>query len=336
MGIFGPPRFFKRSFFRSNKGKKITNTTAAAMSNITAESFTETNDSNISSASPHRYEGGRRYHNDENVAYILPNDEEEDDRIHLQHWAIKLAFGSNFDAPVQQDLEEGITVLDSACGPGTWTLELANTFPKSKFYGSDISPRFPEQIKPSNCEFVVTNILDAPTFQEGQFDYIHQRLVFVGIKAADWPKLLKNLMYALKPGGWIELAEFSYDDLDERTPNLKLINDISLKFLNAGGFDPYLGKSLPRLLSDAGFVNVQERWVNLPINHGGRVGELFWQDFKEALIAAKPVYSKFHLPFQEPGAYEAAVDKIGGEAKEFKSTTPWVRVIAQKPLLDDQ
>lgn len=42
------------------------------------------------------------------------------DRLHQQHWMIRLAFGSNFDAPVQDALERGIVVLDSACG--TYTL----------------------------------------------------------------------------------------------------------------------------------------------------------------------------------------------------------------------
>lgn len=38
------------------------------------------------------------------------------DRLHQQHWMIRLAFGSNFDAPVEKELEKGIVVLDSACG----------------------------------------------------------------------------------------------------------------------------------------------------------------------------------------------------------------------------
>lgn len=29
---------------------------------------------------------------------------------------LRLAFGGNFDAPVEKELQNGITVLDSACG----------------------------------------------------------------------------------------------------------------------------------------------------------------------------------------------------------------------------
>lgn len=38
------------------------------------------------------------------------------DRLHQQHWMIKLAFGGNFSSPVEEQLQKGITVLDSACG----------------------------------------------------------------------------------------------------------------------------------------------------------------------------------------------------------------------------
>lgn len=40
----------------------------------------------------------------------------DNDRIHSQHWLLKLIVGSNFDAPVGDVLENGATVLDSGCG----------------------------------------------------------------------------------------------------------------------------------------------------------------------------------------------------------------------------
>ncbi|KAI9316208.1 S-adenosyl-L-methionine-dependent methyltransferase [Dichotomocladium elegans] len=279
----------------------------------------------------HRYEGGRRYHNNENVAYLLPDDVEEDDRLHAQHWGIKLAFGSNFDAPVQNDLEEGTNVLDSGCGPATWTLELASAYQNSKFYGIDISARFPDQIKPGNCEFMVHNILDELPFEKDYFGYIHQRLLIAGIKSVDWPKLLSNFRLVLKPGGWIELTELSYYTTQNAGPAAQLGNDLSIKVLLGTGLDPDLGSNLHKLLSSAGFTNIQKRSIDIPVNHGGKVGELFWQDFKEGLHAARPLFVKMCPKFQEPGAFEKYIEDYAEEAKANKYTVQWTRVIAQKP-----
>lgn len=40
----------------------------------------------------------------------------EMDRVHQQHWMLKVLFDGNFKAPVESALEEGMQVLDSGCG----------------------------------------------------------------------------------------------------------------------------------------------------------------------------------------------------------------------------
>lgn len=83
-------------------------------------------------------------------------------------------------------LEEGITVLDSGCGPATWTFEMAEKFKQSKFYGIDVSSVFPEAIKPVNVEFAVANISKSIPYPDDTFDYIHQRLLFAGLTYDNW------------------------------------------------------------------------------------------------------------------------------------------------------
>ncbi|KAI9314398.1 S-adenosyl-L-methionine-dependent methyltransferase [Dichotomocladium elegans] len=280
----------------------------------------------------HRYEGGRQFHGNENVAYVLPNDVEEDDRLHLQHWTIKLAFGSSFDAPVQTALEDGTNVLDSACGPGTWALELANSFPNSNFYGTDISPRFPNNIKPKNCTFLVHNVIDEPPFDENFFGYIHQRLLLLGIKAAEWPGLLQRLKFTLKPGGWIELTEFSYCNWGNLGPCTKTGNEINIQILGDAGFDIDLGSNLARLLAEAGFTNIQSRAIDMPINHSGKMGELFWEDAREAFKSLNHIYSKIKPEFKDPEVFAKFIEDCGEECRNNKTTLPWTRIIAQKPL----
>lgn len=140
---------------------------------------------------------------------------------------MKLVFGGSFDSPVKDALEQGITVLDSGCGTGSFACELGKEYPNSKIHGIDISLRVPEAIRPPNCEFHVHNIIHDPIFPDNHFDFIHQRLLTLALSSSDWkrvciPKLLlqinilnhrmykkvvATLMRQLKPGGWIELAE---------------------------------------------------------------------------------------------------------------------------------
>ncbi|KAI9313554.1 S-adenosyl-L-methionine-dependent methyltransferase [Dichotomocladium elegans] len=261
----------------------------------------------------------------------------EDDRLHLQHKALKLAFGTSFDAPIEQCLDEGTNVLDSACGPGSWTLEMAKRFPNSKFYGTDLSSRFPDQNKPDNTEFRVLNIVDESPFESNYFGYIHQRAVTLGIKIADWPKILENIKRTLKPGGWVELTEVNLINTTfrETRQNVSNQDEIGFKLMAAGGMDPDLGSKLTNMLSEAGFVNVQKRSFDVPINHGGELGEIFWYDFKRGLESSKLAYARVHPEFEEPGVYEKFLEDMGEESKINKTTIRWTRAFAQKPLESD-
>lgn len=99
---------------------------------------------------------------------------------------------SNFHAPIEEKLRKGIKVLDSGCGPGTWTLEMAEAYKESKFHGIDCSAIFPDNIKPSNVEFAVANLAKPLPFEDNFFDYIYQRLVFLGLTSEDWDNVKDN------------------------------------------------------------------------------------------------------------------------------------------------
>jgi len=96
----------------------------------------------------------------------------------------------NFKAPLGKELQDGIVVLDSGCGPATWTFDMAKEFPSSKFHGVDITPlSFPEGVKPDNCEFQVANIAEHIPYPDNTFDYIHQRLLVMGLTHESWDKV---------------------------------------------------------------------------------------------------------------------------------------------------
>lgn len=101
-----------------------------------------------------------------------------------------LHYNSNFTAPIKKQLIEGINVLDSGCGPATWTFEMGETYPRSKIYGIDISCVFPESIMPPNVEFSIGNVAKEIPYEDNFFDFAHQRLLVLGLTDDDWTNVI--------------------------------------------------------------------------------------------------------------------------------------------------
>ena len=72
-----------------------------------------------SSITDYKYEHGRRYHAYQEGRYLLPNDENEQNRMDLQYHAMRLAFEDKpFFAPVNNPKR----VLDAGTGTGLLSL----------------------------------------------------------------------------------------------------------------------------------------------------------------------------------------------------------------------
>ncbi|CAI2179624.1 3217_t:CDS:2 [Funneliformis geosporum] len=139
--------------------------------------------------------------------YIFPNNDDEADRINTQHFTYHALWGRNYSAPVDKLLEGGAEVLDVGCGPGTWTLDMGERFPASKFTGIDLRPTYPELIKPSNVSFVQANVLQDLPFKDNTFDYVYMRFMMFALTFDDWETALKEIIRVCRPNGWIELME---------------------------------------------------------------------------------------------------------------------------------
>src|SRR5690242_6295880 len=58
-----------------------------------------------------RFIEGRRFHNNSDVTYAVPNDEIERLRLEKQHVLFQKMFQSNYSSPIDQSLKDGIVVL---------------------------------------------------------------------------------------------------------------------------------------------------------------------------------------------------------------------------------
>lgn len=120
---------------------------------------------------------GRRYHAFDDVNYWLPNDDEEINRLDLQHLVCRITLnGDLYLAPIPKDLHRAI---DIGTGTGKWAVEFAEAHPSCQVIGTDISP-IQETVIPENCSFVVDNFEEPWVFNE-PFDYIHSRMLTLGM-----------------------------------------------------------------------------------------------------------------------------------------------------------
>lgn len=176
----------------------------------------------LSQIREYKYENGRRYHSYREGEYVLPNDEQEQDRQDLLHHVRNLVLnGALFRAPLASTSLH--RVLDIGTGTGIWAIDFADMFPGAEVVGTDLSPIQPSWVPP-NLQFLVDDAEAQWLFRPGEpFDYIHAR--DLGGAIADWPKLLEQAYEHLRPGGWVELQEFevtlkSDDDSMKRAPAL--------------------------------------------------------------------------------------------------------------------
>jgi SAM-dependent methyltransferase len=97
----------------------------------------------------------------------------------------------------------------------------------------------------------------------GGFDLVHARLVLIHVPAR--AEALRRMVSALRPGGWLLIEDYDVNlqpliCLDEDTADQRLANKVKAEFrqlLLARGADTALGRRLPRMLREAGLIDVE-------------------------------------------------------------------------------
>jgi len=196
-----------------------------------------------------QYRGGRRYHSDPDSPYMMPNDQQEHDRLRKVHLICKYMLQKNYSAPVEEVLRGNAEVLDVGCGPGLWCIEMATDFPTSNFTGVDISNVFPVDDIPPNVSFGKANALKLP-FPDSKFDYIFLRQVGSGITVSQWPLVIKELGRVLKKGGFLELNENALE-IETMGPVTKAWTAKHFAIFNEAKIDVNILKNLHRIISNS-------------------------------------------------------------------------------------
>ena len=203
--------------------------------------------------------------------YILGDSSTEGVHLIEQDVNFNTSMGGLLPEQSQESLSHISHVLDVACGPGGWALELAQADAHMQVTGIDISANMIEyanaQARASgldNVSFKVGNITEPLDFLDASFDLVNARHIEEVIPVTAFLPLFQELFRITRRGGIIRITgsewgvtnSFAYETL-MRQP-LRASRIAGLDF-SADGRNIGIAPWLRRFLRDAGCVNIRER-----------------------------------------------------------------------------
>lgn len=210
--------------------------------------------------------------------------------------------GGIFSELEDNDLPGVSSVLDIACGPGGWVLDVARTYPHIQVTGIDISKnaiRYARAqtrlLKLQNASFEVMNALKPLTFPDESFDLVNMRTVIGFVLPQLWPQFLQECRRLLRPGGIIRITEAEWGFSNKPAFELLMLKTSqALQRLNRS-FSPnglHIGITpvLRPLLQQADFEQVKMKAYVADGSYGVEGYEASYQDLKLLFELSRPLW----------------------------------------------
>ncbi|KAM0748753.1 hypothetical protein T439DRAFT_72158 [Meredithblackwellia eburnea MCA 4105] len=212
--------------------------------------------------------------------YSLPRNSVESKRLESQHRRLLAGFDGKLLHPSITIPSSGSKVLESGTGTSIWLRDVgAQLSNPSQLAGADLSAlQFPPEedrvvhAKDNGRNLKVDlrewNVCDElPKEWEGNFDLVHQRFLVWGLSKDEWPGAVKHLAQALKPGGWLQLAEvvpelIGMDGDIQTTANQIMVLGAKLRNKDHNCLDHLEG-----WMTDAGLTKTELWQIRLPCGH---------------------------------------------------------------------
>ncbi len=185
-------------------------------------------------------------------------------------------------------------VLDVACGPGSWVLDVAFALPDTEVAGIDISQIMIDYANArarsqqlSNASFGIMNILNPLDFADASFDLVNARFLVAALQRHKWQPFLQECTRLLHPGGILRLTELQ-DYGVTTSPAYERFMALTAQGLYQQGygfsvdgrtFD--VSQVLPHFLRQAGYQQVQHAAYAIEVSAGTHA----WQDFYQNALA---------------------------------------------------
>ncbi len=187
-------------------------------------------------------------------------------------------------------------VLDLACGPGEWSLDVAYAYKHMEVMGIDLSEKminYANSRRWPNVTFRLMDIRQPLDFPDNTFDFVNARFLFTFMSKDAWPHLLKECMRITRPGGFVRLTES--ESAVGNSPAFEELQIMMARSLHLTGrtFSP-LGSQIgitPMLggfLQQAGYQNIKHRAFAIDFSATGDAHEYMYQNFQLGLLLSRP------------------------------------------------
>jgi SAM-dependent methyltransferase len=209
------------------------------------------------------------------------------------------------------DLSGVQSVLDLACGPGGWPLEVAYTYSDMEVVGVDISERMiayanaQAQVQQrANVSFRVMDILKPLDFPAASFDLVNARFISGFMLRDKWPLLFREILRVLRPGGIVRLTEpevgMSNKLHFEKTlhKGIEAMNRAGLNF-SPNGYHYGIVHMLPYFFRQAGLPILGKMAHYIELSFGTETHESFYHDLALAFELFEPLVVKTRLATPE-------------------------------------
>jgi ubiquinone/menaquinone biosynthesis C-methylase UbiE len=234
-------------------------------------------------------------------------------------------------------------ILDLACGPGAWTLDVAEAYPHIQVTGIDIDQLMINYARylateraHSNIQFHRASILQPLPFPDETFDMINARLLCAFMPPSAWMGLLQECKRLLRPGGIICLTEMERSI--SNSPAQESLNTIFTRALRRAGLsfsvsDHFIAitPQLRRLLRETGMANIQQQASIVDFSQGEPLHADMIEDLATVFKVAQPFFIKWQVTTQEEldQLYPQLLEEL--DAPDFCGLWWYLSAWGQKP-----
>ncbi|KAI9821314.1 MAG: hypothetical protein M1827_004050 [Pycnora praestabilis] len=202
----------------------------------------------------------------ENRIQFVPIDEDEVERLEIQHNVLNRVFDDKLIFPPMRNPKN---ILDCGYGAANWAVEVAENYPECEVIGVDISPHMKPDETPENLWLQLDDLNQSFTYPRNTFDLVHSRLITGGINKSRWPGYLRDVLKVLKPGGWFQMVELYYNCQSDNGSLTEehALREWSTKYLSALEEikDLRAPLRLNTMMANAGFVDMESKMIPLPL-----------------------------------------------------------------------
>lgn len=274
-------------------------------------------------------------------SYIVnPEDPGETPRLLALDEAITQGLGDLLPSTI--DLTQVSMLLDLACGPGAWAIQVAQAYPELDVVGVDVSRAMiryangrADALNLENISFQEMDILKPLEFEDNSFDVVNARLIQAFMPRSAWPHLLQECLRITRPGGYIRLTEAEWAWTTGRA--CEHLHSLATRgmWLTGKGFYPE-GKlvgitlMLSKFLHDAGLQDVRQQAHAIDYSYGA----VAYESMSQMLLFGYPLLQPFLQqtgglsPEEFDSLYQQAQDEI--QAEDFRGLYFFVSALGRK------